>query len=1065
MNTQPLVSVLIRTKDRRVLLQEALESVLSQTYSPIEILIVNDGGEDFSAELLSTYGDNVLWINNTGEHGRSSAANLALTEATGTYCLFLDDDDSIDPDHISHLSSALNSSPDFRIAYSAVRTITNGVKEKLPSFEFSFDSVRLMIENYIPIHAALFERELSKECRFDPSFDRFEDWDFWLQLAESESFLFVNKCTANYRIDSDSGFGAKGNTKESMDTYRIALYRKWFGLWPQEKILDLINRSREFPRIDVLEIHIRELKEGLEEKDKFNSALNKQVDKKGATILKQQKHIEEKNKFNSALNKQIDKKGATILKQQKHIASTEIGLRAAEQELRVAEQELRVAEQDLNKSENELQIQLNQKYSLQNELQIIYSSRSWRLTKSLRLLTKLRYFLRTEGVRGVLVRLIIKLKSRNRCIKKIRSDSPVTEQFTPLIFTEHENPDCSIVIPVYNKHPYTFHCLKSLLDHSADESFEVIVVDDCSSDKTQKMLAGISGIRVVKNPENLGFIKSCNAGADAARGEYLVILNNDTEVRDGWLTALRQTFNDFPDAGMVGARLVFADGSLQEAGGIVWRDGSAWNYGRGEDPNNPNYAYCRQVDYCSGACLMIPLRGFQQLGGFDTHYAPAYYEDTDLAFKVREAGKKVYVQTNATITHFEGITSGTDPNSGAKQYQEINHQKFTQRWQKNLNEHRPNGKLPHLEKERHVQKRILVIDARVLMPDHDSGSLRMFNILKVLQRLEYKVTFIPANLHYHEKYTPQMQAIGVECQYHPYVQSVSKYLEDFGQQFDVVILSRADYAEKYIDDVRQHCPDAKVLFDTVDLHFLREQREAELSNDKALLDSAVMRKSQELTVARKADTTLVVSPVELNLFQKEAPDIKVSLLSNIHETHATGKIFNERKDILFIGNFEHPPNTDAMEFFLNEIFPLVHKENPGLNLLIVGEHVPSHLKARATEQIQFTGFVTDIAPLFDNIKLSIAPLRYGAGVKGKINSSMSYGVPAVVTSMAAEGMNLIHGKDILIAEKAEDFAREILRLYADETLWQTLSEAGKENIETHFSFSAAEKQLREILPD
>ena len=246
---------------------------------------------------------------------------------------------------------------------------------------------------------------------------------------------------------------------------------------------------------------------------------------------------------------------------------------------------------------------------------------------------------------------------------------------------------------------------------------------------------------------------------------------------------------------------------------------------------------------------------------------------------------------------------------------------------------------------------------------------------------------------------------------------------------------------------------------------MREQREAELSNDKALLDSAVMRKSQELTVARKADTTLVVSPVELNLFQKEAPDIKVSLLSNIHETHATGKIFNERKDILFIGNFEHPPNTDAMEFFLNEIFPLVHKENPGLNLLIVGEHVPSHLKARATEQIQFTGFVTDIAPLFDNIKLSIAPLRYGAGVKGKINSSMSYGVPAVVTSMAAEGMNLIHGKDILIAEKAEDFAREILRLYADETLWQTLSEAGKENIETHFSFSAAEKQLREILPD
>jgi glycosyltransferase involved in cell wall biosynthesis len=309
-----------------------------------------------------------------------------------------------------------------------------------------------------------------------------------------------------------------------------------------------------------------------------------------------------------------------------------------------------------------------------------------------------------------------------------------------------------------------------------------------------------------------------------------------------------------------------------------------------------------------------------------------------------------------------------------------------------------------------------------------------------------------------------MQAIGIECQYQPYVQSVSKYLEDHGLLFDAVILSRADYAEKYIDDVRQYCPNAQVLFDTVDLHFLREQREAELSNDKALMDSAVMRKSQELAVARKADVTLVVSPVELALFREEAPDINVSLLSNVHEMYATGKRFSERKDMLFIGNFEHPPNTDAMEFFLNEIFPLVHKENPDLNLLIVGGHVPSHLKARATKQIQFTGFVADITPLFENIRLSIAPLRYGAGVKGKINSSMSYGVPAVVTSMAAEGMNLDHGKDILIADEAEEFAREILRLYADETLWKALSKAGKENIETHFSFSAAEAQLREVLP-
>ncbi|MDG2176745.1 MAG: glycosyltransferase [Gammaproteobacteria bacterium] len=1033
MNTPPLVSVLIRTKDRKAMLQETLESVFSQTYDAVEILILNDGGEDFSTELLANADNNVRWINNTGEHGRSSAANLALIEAKGNYCLFLDDDDSIDAEHISNLVSALGDSPDYKIAYSAVRTISNEVKEKSPSFAFAFDPVRLMIENYIPIHAVLFDRELSKNFKFDTAFDRFEDWDFWLQLAESQPFLFVDKCTANYRVDSNSGFGAKENPEESMDTYRFALFKKWLALWPQEKLLALIDRSREFPRIEVLEKAINELKENLNEKDGFNSELNTRIEERDNTILKQQKELV-----------------STTLKQQKELVSTT--------------RELHAAEQDLNESENELRNQLKQKQTLLKELQVIHNSRSWKLTKPLRLITKLRYFLRTEGIGGVMARIRIKLAVRGRRIKKITPDSPVTEQFSPLAFTEFEQPDCSIVIPVYNQYPYTFHCLKSLLDHSRDESFEVIVVDDCSSDKTQEMLAGVSGIRVVKNTENLGFIKSCNAGAEAARGEYLVILNNDTEVRDGWLIAMRQTFSDFPDAGLVGARLVFADGSLQEAGGIVWRDGSAWNYGRGDDPNIPDYAYCRQADYCSGACLMIPLKDFKELGGFDTHYAPAYYEDTDLAFKVREAGKKVYVQPNATIIHFEGITSGTDTGSGAKQYQDINHKKFTERWQNNLNEHRPNGRLPQLEKERHVKKRILIIDARVLMPDHDSGSLRMFNILKILQKLEYKVTFVPANLHHHEKYTPQMQAIGIECQYQPYVQSVSKYLEDHGLLFDAVILSRADYAEKYIDDVRQYCPNAQVLFDTVDLHFLREQREAELNNDKALMDSAVMRKSQELAVARKADVTLVVSPVELELFREEAPDINVSLLSNVHEMYATGKTFSERKDMLFIGNFEHPPNTDAMEFFLNEIFPLVHKENPDLNLLIVGGHAPSHLKARATKQIQFTGFIVDITPLFENIRLSIAPLRYGAGVKGKINSSMSYGVPAVVTSMAAEGMNLDHGKDILIADEAEEFAREILRLYADETLWKALSKAGKENIETHFSFTAAEAQLREVLP-
>ena len=183
----------------------------------------------------------------------------------------------------------------------------------------------------------------------------------------------------------------------------------------------------------------------------------------------------------------------------------------------------------------------------------------------------------------------------------------------------------------------------------------------------------------------------------------------------------------------------------------------------------------------------------------------------------------------------------------------------------------------------------------------------------------------------------------------------------------------------------------------------------------------------------------------------------------MHQLHDRGKNFEERTGILFIGNFEHPPNTDAMEFFLDEIFPNVQQGNPDIRIKIVGDHVPGHLKSRAAANVEFTGFVSDIAPLFHNIRLSIAPLRYGAGVKGKINSSMAYGVPAVVSNMAAEGMNLVHGEDILIADDPQDFAREILRLYEDKGLWESLSDAGRKNIENHFSFAVAENQLKEVL--
>src|SRR5690606_9649077 len=238
------------------------------------------------------------------------------------------------------------------------------------------------------------------------------------------------------------------------------------------------------------------------------------------------------------------------------------------------------------------------------------------------------------------------------------------------------------------------------------------------------------------------------------------------------------------------------------------------------------------------------------------------------------------------------------------------------------------------------------------MPDHDSGSLRMFCLLKVFQNLGYKVSFMPQSLQYHERYTPLLQAVGIECLYYPYVPTLEEHLRFHGHLYDLVLLSRVDVAEQYMKAVKTHCPRAQVLFDTVDLHFLREQRQAELENDAGLREAALLRKHQELRLARQADVTLLVSPAEMELFAREAPDVPLALLSNIHRVDATEKGFAERRDLLFIANFEHPPNIDAMEWYLDEVHPLLQEARPGLRIRIVGGHPPARLKSRASATVE-----------------------------------------------------------------------------------------------------------------
>lgn len=671
--------------------------------------------------------------------------------------------------------------------------------------------------------------------------------------------------------------------------------------------------------------------------------------------------------------------------------------------------------------------------------------------------------LRNEGPKALAHRVRSKVVPEEPFKPSAPVPIAIEEAITPLAFTPAASPLATIVIPVYGKPLLTYNCLKSLHEHTPHSLAEIVIVDDASPEPIAEALADVTGIRIDRNAENLGFIGTCNRGALIARGEYVVFLNNDTIVTPLWLESLLRVFQTRPDAGLVGSKLIYPDGRLQEAGGIVWRDASAWNWGRNEDPDRPEYNYLREADYCSGACIAIPRALFHELGGFDTRYAPAYYEDADLAFAVRAAGRKVYYQPQSTIVHFEGQTSGTETSSGVKRYQVVNQEKFAEKWASVLATHRANGVDAERERDRWAKQRVLVIEACMLTPDQDAGSVRMMAILELMTSLKCKVTFVADNLEHRQPYVAQLQQMGVEVLFHPYLRSITDLLSKRGPEFDIIMIARHYIAVKHIDAIRAFAPKALVVFDTVDLHFLRTERQAELEGNALARASARAKRDEELGLIRKSDVTVVVSEFEQKLLAELVPEARVLVLSTIQELQPEGKPFAGREGLVFIGGFQHPPNTDAVLWYAQEVLPHVRQALPGVKTFIVGSKVPATIRALSAEDFVVTGYVPDITSFFTGCRVSIAPLRYGAGVKGKINLAMSYGLPVVATTPSVEGMFLVPEQDVLVADDARAFADAIVRLYHDEALWLRLAAGGRANIEAHFSRDVARRAITRLI--
>jgi GT2 family glycosyltransferase len=637
-----------------------------------------------------------------------------------------------------------------------------------------------------------------------------------------------------------------------------------------------------------------------------------------------------------------------------------------------------------------------------------------------------------ERVHGV-----VQARAWKRLVSRARRTGPV-------YFPVHDEPLVSIIIPVYNNVTLTATCLNSVLRQLSSIPCEVIVVDDASTDSTADYLDRCSGIRVIRHVENHGFVDSVNDGASGARGRYLYFLNNDTIVTQGWLEPLVTMLERNPNIGAVGSQLRAPDGRISEAGGIIWRDGSGMNYGRGKLASHPWYRFARDVDYCSGASLMVRADLFRELGGFSAAFRPAYYEDADLCFRVRERGFRVRYEPLSVVIHFEGATNGRDERGGVKRYQTVNREIFAKKWRLALQRHYEASLWNAEAAARRLQgpRTVLVMDSFIPFHDRSAGGRRTLEIMRLMRDLGYHVIFIADDGGEYEPYTTHIRALGIEVI--PHGGDASDAIRRLRVPIHVAWISRPDLLARYARIVEQ-TTQAKIIYDTVDLHFVRLQREMAVTGQETQWQAM---RALELQMARAAAHTVVTTEDERRLLEDEG--VHAGVVPIIEPLAVAPASFAQRRDVLFLGNYTHEPNVDAALWLAREIMPYVWEQLPDVRLVLAGADPNPQILKLASERVTVTGYVPDVSHLFDSARVFAAPLRFGAGMKGKIVQSLAHALPVVTTAIGAEGIGLANERNALIREDARPFADALVRLYTDRDLWNTLALSSRETAQ-HFA--------------
>ena len=637
-------------------------------------------------------------------------------------------------------------------------------------------------------------------------------------------------------------------------------------------------------------------------------------------------------------------------------------------------------------------------------------------------------------------------------------------------FPSSHRPAVSVVIPIFNRAALTLQCLEALCCEAAI-GLEVIVIDNASSDETEHLFERIEGIRYVRNRENIHFLDASNQGAALATGTALLLLNSDTRVVPGTIGSALETLTASPTHGAVGAKLILPDGSLQEAGSMVWSDGTCLGYGRGDAPDRAPYQFQRPVDYCSAAFLLTPRAVFESLGGFAGEFRPAYYEEVDYCLRLREHGYSVIYEPRATVWHFEFASSRRTED--ALQLQRHRRALILARHSSVLSE-KPSPGPAHVVLNRspkRAQPRVLWIDERIPHSRYGAGYPRAQQILRCLNESGCDVTLYPAVFEepgesWAQIYRTLPRTIEVAALSHYGPTGVQRFLRERKGHYDLYFVSRPE-TMRTIRALLVRDPSliplTKVIYDAEALFSNRERLEAAVTG-KPLTDGEYQRRiERELSLARGVKHILTVSAEEAAIFRKHGFN-DVSIVSHAVAVHPPVKSFRERSGILFVAAIHGNagPNYDAAQWFCREVLPLLRAQGTNDVFYIVGYNQAKGLDQYGHFGVEIVGEVEDLSDWYERSRVFVAPTRFAAGIPLKIIEALANGLPTVATTVLLNQLGWVSGQPVLRADTPSEFAKAIHDLL-DETLWTRLSNASMDRIFADFSVPKLRHELGQIV--